>query len=189
MMAVCSPQKLTRGSPSRMRLPNLRICPVFQYTQSPAPNGSRLQDCTAIGVRMPRITKVTVTADATRLALMPQVEADLRAALHAELAATPEFYDFKVLRSERYFGAVSRSFQLPMDIDQALAKAKYDNGVLTLTLPRKLTNGSQRLLPDTRLAATGYSQRAATLEDGAVKAASFAAGAVAWVEDGFGEDQ
>ena len=27
--------------------------------------------------------------------------ADLRAALHAELAATPEFYDFKVLRSER----------------------------------------------------------------------------------------
>ena len=27
--------------------------------------------------------------------------ADLRAALHAELAATPEYYDFKVLRSER----------------------------------------------------------------------------------------
>jgi HSP20 family protein len=53
--------------------------------------------------------------------------------------------DEKVLRSERYFGAVSRSFQLPMDIDQAQAKAKYDNGVLTLTLPKKLTNGSQRL--------------------------------------------
>jgi HSP20 family protein len=31
------------------------------------------------------------------------------------------------------------------DIDQAQAKAKYDNGVLTLTLPKKLTNGSQRL--------------------------------------------
>ena len=29
--------------------------------------------------------------------------------------------DEKVLRSERYFGAVSRSFQLPMDIDQAQA--------------------------------------------------------------------
>ena len=27
--------------------------------------------------------------------------ADLRAALNAELAATPEYYDFKVLRSER----------------------------------------------------------------------------------------
>lgn len=54
--------------------------------------------------------------------------------------------DEKVLRSERYFGAVSRSFQLPVDIDQAQAKAKYDNGVLTLTLPKKQTTGGvQRL--------------------------------------------
>lgn len=51
-----------------------------------------------------------------------------------------------VLRSERYFGAVSRSFQLPMDIDQAQAKAKFDNGVLTLTLPKKLAaNVAQKL--------------------------------------------
>ena len=51
----------------------------------------------------------------------------------------------KVLRSERYFGAVSRSFQLPQDIDQATSKAKYDSGVLTLTLNKKQANGSQRL--------------------------------------------
>jgi HSP20 family protein len=56
--------------------------------------------------------------------------------------------DEKVLRSERYFGAVSRSFQLPMDIDQSTAKAKYDNGVLTLTLPKKIGNKSQRLAID-----------------------------------------
>ena len=54
----------------------------------------------------------------------------------------------KVLRTERYYGAVSRSFQLPMEIDQAQAKAKYDNGVLTLTLPKKLSGGSQRLVID-----------------------------------------
>lgn len=53
--------------------------------------------------------------------------------------------DEKVLRSERYFGSVSRSFQLPADIDQDTAKAKYDNGVLTLTLPKKKTGASQRL--------------------------------------------
>lgn len=53
--------------------------------------------------------------------------------------------DEKVLRSERYFGAVSRSFQLPVDIDQSRAKAKYDNGVLTLTLPKKTGGGGQRL--------------------------------------------
>ncbi len=57
--------------------------------------------------------------------------------------------DEKVLRSERYFGAVSRSFQMPMDIDAAQAKAKYDNGVLTLTLPKKrAAGGVQRLVID-----------------------------------------
>ena len=56
--------------------------------------------------------------------------------------------DEKVLRTERYYGAVSRSFQLPQDIDQTQAKAKYDNGVLTLTLPKKLAGGSQRLAID-----------------------------------------
>jgi len=54
----------------------------------------------------------------------------------------------KVLRTERYYGAVSRSFQLPMEIDQAQARARYDNGVLTLTLPKKLSGGSQRLVID-----------------------------------------
>lgn len=51
----------------------------------------------------------------------------------------------KVLRSERYYGAVARSFQLPVEIDAAQAKAKYDHGVLTLTLPKKVHNASQRL--------------------------------------------
>lgn len=54
--------------------------------------------------------------------------------------------DEKVLRSERYFGAVSRSFQLQSDIDQEQSKAKYSNGVLTLTLPKKkAVGGTQRL--------------------------------------------
>lgn len=53
--------------------------------------------------------------------------------------------DDKVLRSERYFGAVSRGFSLPQDIDQSQAKAKYDNGVLTLTLPKKQGSSSQKL--------------------------------------------
>ena len=53
--------------------------------------------------------------------------------------------DEKSLRTERYYGAVARSFQLPMDIDSSQAKAKYENGVLNLTLPKKVANGSQRL--------------------------------------------
>lgn len=54
----------------------------------------------------------------------------------------------KLLRSERYFGAVSRSFQMPVDIDDAAAKAKYENGVLQLTLPKKVAVAGQRLSID-----------------------------------------
>lgn len=54
--------------------------------------------------------------------------------------------DEKVLRSERYYGAVSRSFQLPVDVDETAAKAKVENGVLNLTLPKKRGGSSQRLL-------------------------------------------
>jgi HSP20 family protein len=53
--------------------------------------------------------------------------------------------DEKTLRSERYYGSVTRSFQLPVDIDKSGAKARYDNGVLTLTLPKKTGTGGHRL--------------------------------------------
>ncbi|HQQ70317.1 MAG TPA: Hsp20/alpha crystallin family protein [Alicycliphilus sp.] len=51
----------------------------------------------------------------------------------------------KLLRSERYYGSVARSFQLPLEVDAAQAKARYDNGVLVLTLPKKQGNKTQRL--------------------------------------------
>lgn len=43
----------------------------------------------------------------------------------------------KVLRSERYFGRVSRTFALPQDVDEDTAQAKYSNGVLELLLPKR----------------------------------------------------
>lgn len=42
----------------------------------------------------------------------------------------------KMLLCERYYGSVSRSFQLPQEVDEKQSRAKYDNGVLTLTLPK-----------------------------------------------------
>ncbi len=52
----------------------------------------------------------------------------------------------RVLRSERYYGSVSRSFQLPIEVDEARAVAKYDNGVLELKLPKKAAQGGARRL-------------------------------------------
>lgn len=41
-----------------------------------------------------------------------------------------------VVHSERYYGRQFRSFTLSQDIDREKAEAKFDNGVLTLTLPK-----------------------------------------------------
>lgn len=51
--------------------------------------------------------------------------------------------DEKVIRSERYYGKVSRSFSLASEVDQASAQAKYTDGLLELTLPKK-ANGSAK---------------------------------------------
>ena len=40
---------------------------------------------------------------------------------------------------------VAGNTQMPVDIDDAASKAKFDNGVLQLTLPKKVAVAGQRL--------------------------------------------
>lgn len=49
------------------------------------------------------------------------------------------------LRSERYYGQLHRSFTLPQEVDDDQAGARYENGVLTLTLPKKVGTGGKQL--------------------------------------------
>ena len=51
----------------------------------------------------------------------------------------------EVLRSERYYGKVSRSFTLPHDVDEAKVVAKYADGVLKLTLPMKSKSAGKKI--------------------------------------------
>jgi len=51
-----------------------------------------------------------------------------------------------VVRRERYYGVQSRSFMLEHDIEDSNAMAKYQDGVLELTLPKKRGNGGAKLL-------------------------------------------
>lgn len=51
----------------------------------------------------------------------------------------------RVLRSERHFGKVSRSFQLSQEIDDGKAEAKFTDGVLELTLPKRTASPNKRL--------------------------------------------
>lgn len=54
-----------------------------------------------------------------------------------EEASEKKEADGKQLFSERYCGAVSRTFALDQDVDEAKATGKYADGVLTLDLPKK----------------------------------------------------
>jgi HSP20 family protein len=47
--------------------------------------------------------------------------------------------DERVLHSERVYGKLTRSFTLPQEVDEAKAEAKFRDGVLELTLPKKAT--------------------------------------------------
>jgi HSP20 family protein len=51
----------------------------------------------------------------------------------------------KVLHTERRYGKVYRAFALPQDVDQERAEAKYENGVLELTLPKKAAASTRTL--------------------------------------------
>lgn len=51
----------------------------------------------------------------------------------------------RLLRAERYFGKVSRSFQLGQEVDDSKAVAKFTDGVLELTLPKRTASPNKRL--------------------------------------------
>ncbi|HEY0824484.1 MAG TPA: Hsp20/alpha crystallin family protein [Ramlibacter sp.] len=76
-----------------------------------------------------------------------QVEIDGNVvSLRAEVRQQDSKTQGRSLRSERYYGSVSRAVQLPTDVDESRCKAKYDEGVLRLTLPKKADSRSQRRL-------------------------------------------
>jgi HSP20 family protein len=52
----------------------------------------------------------------------------------------------KLLRSERYYGSISRAFSLAQDVDEGAAQAKYSDGVLELTLPKKAVASVKKLV-------------------------------------------
>lgn len=51
----------------------------------------------------------------------------------------------RILRSERQYGYANRSLWLDSPVDDAKAAAKYQNGVLELTLPKKIEAAGKRL--------------------------------------------
>ncbi len=65
--------------------------------------------------------------------------------INAEVSREKSHESEKEVHCERYSGKAYRSFTLPSEVDAARSEARYDNGVLTLALPRKAGSQSKHL--------------------------------------------
>jgi HSP20 family protein len=73
------------------------------------------------------------------------IEGD-QVAISAEVKNEKEVKDGeRVLRAERHYGKVYRAFTLGQAVDEATAGAKYNDGVLELTLPKKAAASARRI--------------------------------------------
>jgi HSP20 family protein len=67
-------------------------------------------------------------------------------AIAAEVKQVKDVEDSEtVLRAERYYGKIQRALSLGQEVDEATAQAKYNDGVLELTLPKKTLAAAKRL--------------------------------------------
>ena len=82
----------------------------------------------AITAELPGVKKedIQVTIDGTQVTLSAEVKREREVQ-----------QDERILHTERSFGKVTRSFSLPQELDEAKAEAKFRDGVLELTLPKK----------------------------------------------------
>ena len=97
---------------------------------------TRTDDTYTVKAEMPGIKKddISVSIDGSQVTIAGEVKKEKE-----------EKKGEEVIRSERYYGKVARSFTLPQEVDEAKAQAKYADGVLNLTLPVKSKAGSRKL--------------------------------------------
>ena len=69
-----------------------------------------------------------------------------RVSITAEYKAEKEVKEGeRVVLSERYSGKAYRAFTLGQEVDEANASARYTDGILELTLPKKAATGARKL--------------------------------------------
>jgi HSP20 family protein len=97
---------------------------------------SKTDDAYAVKADVPGVKKedIQVSVDGNEVTISGEIKKE-----------TEEKKGEEVLRSERYYGKVSRTFTLPHDVDEAKAVAKYADGVLKLTLPMKVQAKAKKI--------------------------------------------
>ena len=93
-------------------------------------------DTYEVKVDMPGVKKedIDVTVEGSRVAISAETKMEKE-----------ERNGDKVLHTERFAASYARAFELPAEVTEAGAEARYEDGVLTLTLLKRTPQGSKRL--------------------------------------------
>ena len=125
-------ENLFRGVPMWLPIPETRAPAPTQFRMDVTENDKEYQ----VLAELPGVKKeeISITINGNEVAISAEVkhEKDVK-------------NGGTVLRAERYFGKIQRAFALGQEVDEATAQAKYNDGVLELTLPKKAVAATKRL--------------------------------------------
>lgn len=97
---------------------------------------SEAEQAYTIRAEIPGVKKddINISIDGDQVAISPEIKNE-KEAKDGE----------RVLRTERYYGKVYRAFALGQPVDEDGASAKYADGILELTLPKKAAAQAKRI--------------------------------------------
>ena len=113
-------------------------------TRTPAMDVSETEVAYTVAFDVPGVTreqlKVSVLGRRVTLETVDAPKAD-----GAQPAAAPAAVASKLLYRERSTANYARTVSLPVEVDAASAQARFDSGVLTLTLAKKCPTGATQI--------------------------------------------
>jgi HSP20 family protein len=125
-------ENLFRGVPVWLPNPERRAVTPTQFRMDVTENDKEYQ----VLAELPGVNKeeISITINGNEVSVSAEVK-------HEKVVKDGE----TVLRAERYYGSIHRAFSLGQEVDEATAEAKYNNGVLELTLPKKSVAAAKRI--------------------------------------------
>jgi len=125
-------ENLFRGVPVWLPNPEARAAAPMQFRMDVTENDKEYQ----VLAELPGVKKeeISITINGNEVAVAAEVKQE-KDVTNGET----------VLRAERYYGKIQRTFALGQEVDEATAQAKYNDGVLELTLPKKTVAAAKRL--------------------------------------------
>jgi HSP20 family protein len=121
--------------------------------RSPALDVAESDRAYTVKVEMPGVRKedIKVTVEGKRVSVLAQIErqSDKQSEVQSESREakpeTPRAQGERVIHRERSAARYARSFALPLEVDQAGAGARFENGVLTLELPKRSAGAAAQI--------------------------------------------